>query len=60
MDMFKQKPIIFDGKASFVKLVFLNTLFPTMFPLDPEKKNGLEKNGPRKIKTHLEKHFNGM
>ena len=30
-----------------------------MFPLHPEKKNGLEKNGPRKIKTHIDKHFNG-
>ena len=48
-DMFKQKPTISDGKANYVKLVFLNILFPTMFPLHPEKINGLEKNGPRKI-----------
>ena len=57
--MFKQKPTISDGKANYVKLVFLNILFPTMFPLHPEKKNGLEGNGPRKIKTYIEKHFNG-
>ena len=57
--MFKQKPTISDGKANYVKLVLLNILFPTMFPLHPEKKNGLEKNGPRKIKTYIEKHFNG-
>ena len=30
-----------------------------MFPLHPEKKNGLAKNGPRMIKTYIEKHFNG-
>ena len=42
-----------------MKLVFLNILFPTLFPLHPEKKNGLEKNGPPKIKTYIEKHFNG-
>ena len=57
--MFKQKPTISDGKANYVKLVFLNVLFPTMFPRHPEKKNGLEKNGPRKIKTYIENHFNG-
>ena len=57
--MFKQKPPISDGKASYVKLVFLNILFPTMFPLHSAKRNGLEKNGPRKIKTYIEKRFNG-
>ena len=47
--MFNQKPTISDGKANYVKLVFLNILFPTMFPLHPQKINGLEKNGPRKM-----------
>ena len=47
--MFKQKPTISDGKANYVKLVFLNILFPTMFPFYPEKMNGLKKNGPRKM-----------
>ena len=57
--MFKQKPTVSDGKANFVKLVFLNILFPTMSPLHPGKKNCRKKNGPRKIKTYIEKHFNG-
>ena len=57
--MFKQKPTISDGKATYVMFVFLNILFPTMSPLHLKKKNGLEKNGPRKIKTYIEKHFNG-
>ena len=47
--MFKQKPTISDGKANYMKLVFLNIQFPTMFPLHPEKINGLEKNDPRKV-----------
>ena len=57
--MFKQKPTVSDGKSNFVKLVFLNILFPTMSPLHPEKKNCRKKNGARKIKTYIEKHFNG-
>ena len=36
--MFKQKPTISDGKAIYVKLVFLNILFQTMFPYIPRRK----------------------